>query len=712
MASRSDPSVEESEGETAPSPLRRLLTPRVALIVAVALSFGALLAATRYAPKVLLTHIVTLDAERLAQGYIAELADAFDLPGRPTETPLHRSWKASVLLGEAERPAPRFDLFDTARFTSPSTSQAVRGYVVLNRFGDRVLSAGRPLFRSLGTPEAAARFEAVRETGRSRIDRKGAMGATGTIGDTGATGAMRDTGTMTISVTAPLRKRGEFAGVVAIDVQRNSIEPGILAGIERSVFALVALVLCIALVLIVFLSLLRVQSARARRRADYLAQFDPLTGLHNREAFGRKLSERVREGHERKRHFASVLIDIDRFGRLNEAFGDAVGDAILVGFAKRIDERLRTDPGFAQCGAVAARLGADEFAALFSCDTRAHLERVCRALAGICEEGLVVRGIRIDLRASFGAALFPFDGSDADALQGSVRYALDVAKGERGDAPASVRVFDTEVAARHKRRRKLLQDIEGALAAGQMKLHYQPQVTVGAQSGAELTGFEALLRWEHPEEGAVSPAEFIPLAEQSGTIREIGLWCLHEGCKEAARWGAQGPDIAINVSPAQFVADMPEQDGLVRNVATALAESGLEPARLELEITEGLLLGDADEILSGLDALGVRLALDDFGTGYSSLSYLSRIAVDKVKIDRSFVLRMIEDGKVRAIVQAVVSMCEGMGMRVLAEGVETEAEQAVLVKLGCREIQGYLYGRPSPDPTSIVAQYRDEKLAA
>ena len=307
-----------------------------------------------------------------------------------------------------------------------------------------------------------------------------------------------------------------------------------------------------------------------------------------------------------------VLIDIRRFGWINDTFGDVVGDAVLKAFARRIDSKLHRDPDFAQCGAKAARLGADEFAAFFSCDTRAQLERVCVSLSRICEEALPVGAVRLHVDAAFGAALFPFDGETVDELQASVRYALEIAKEEPSpaDRPGSLRIFDTDIAAQHHRRRRLLQDVERAIANGEMEVHYQPQVRID-RGGPRLTGFEALLRWRHLTEGPVSPAEFIPLAEQGGVIRELGAWCLREACRQAASWegtepeGTEPPTIAVNVSPAQFVGDMPGQNGLVTNVRDVLAETGLPAERLELEITEGLPLGEAGEILSGLERLGV-----------------------------------------------------------------------------------------------------------
>ena len=695
MTTQPTPEAAAAGDEAAPSRWKRLAPlarPRTLLILAAGFAFGALIAATRWAPEPLLSRIVTLDAKRLAITYLAELDDAFELPGEPLPPGRAAQLEMDFLLGPAPGSEAELDLFDTTRFTSAASANAVLGYVVFNRFGDRMLSAGKPLFRSLASPTAARRFEAARTADAPR---------------THSTAARGGGGARTVSVVVPLRDGQDFAGAVMLDVVRNGVEPGVLSGIERSIFALVALVLTIAFVLLVLLTILRISSNRARDRAAYLAQFDALTGLHNRETFQHRLAQRIAVGHDRKRNFAFILIDIRRFGWINDTFSETVGDAALRGFAERLDTKLRRDPEFAQCGATAARLGADEFAAFFACDTRAHLARVCGALARICDEAMEVSGVKLRLDAAFGAALFPFDGANGNDLQASARYALDVAKTRVADPlkPTSVCIFDSDIAAAHRRRRRLLNDIEGALGRGEMELHYQPQMHIEGER-ARLVGFEALLRWQHPHEGAVSPAEFIPLAEQSGVIRELGAWCLHEAAREAASWpgGDDGPVVAVNVSPAQFGVDSGES-GLAATVSRALGEAGLAPRRLELEITEGLILkdsGNVSEILDGLIALGVAIALDDFGTGYSSLSYLSRIPVSKVKLDRSFVLRLAEDEKVRAIVGAVAAMCGELDMGLLAEGVETEAEQALLVSLGCRHIQGYLHGRPVRDPRPLL----------
>ena len=682
----SGPSPARSLPRRVMSRLAAFMTMRTLLIVATLVAFAGLAAACRWAPRHLLAHIVIVDAKRLALGWVRDLDGAFDLPGRPAALGRIETMSYDWLLGPQRREGARFDLFDTARFASRATGQSIAGYAVFTRFGDRLLSAGKPLFRDMGQAAAATRFAAARD-GAVRAYRKGAMDEAGVV---------------TISVVVPLLEGADFAGAIMLDVRRNGVEPGILSGIERSIFALVALVLSIAFVLLLLLSILRARSLRIQRRAAYLARFDPLTGLHNRESFLQLLGERVAAGRERKRNFAVVLIDLRRFAWVNDTFGEDVGDELLKAFGGRLDRKLRVDPEFAQCGAVAARLGADEFAALFACDTRAQLERVCEALAAISGESVDIGGVRVDVTAAFGAALFPFDGETMAELQASVRYALETAKGSKSDG--HVQLFDTEIAARHRRWRKLLADIETALTDGQMALHYQPQVSVAG--GPALTGFEALMRWNHPQEGAVSPGEFIPLAERSGIIRELGTWCLREACREAARWGgADAPTIAVNVSPAQFVGEG-SGEGLVGIVERVLDETGLPPARLELEITEGLLLGETGanrDILTGLNALGVRLALDDFGTGYSSLSYLSRIPVDKVKLDRSFVLRLADDAKLRAIVGAVAAMCEALGMTLLAEGVETLDEQQLLVTLGCRHIQGYLHGRPTREPSFALS---------
>ncbi len=415
---------------------------------------------------------------------------------------------------------------------------------------------------------------------------------------------------------------------------------------------------------------------RAKEQIVFLARHDALTGLPNRAAFLEDLEEALARADAEP--FAVVCINLDRFKEINDVFGHAAGDAAL----RECAERLRQ----AGPGVTFARLGGDEFAAILSDgDMPAAAEALAGKLLAAIEDPFVIAGKQAQVRASVGVALHPADGVDATTLLANVDAALDRAKEERG----VVRFFATEMDQRLRKRRAIQHELGFALGKNELVLHYQPQ----ARIDGEVIGFEALLRWRKASGEFVSPVEFIPLAEENGLILPIGEWVLRQACREAASWLVP-LQIAVNLSPIQFRhGDLP---GMVH---AALFESGLSPSRLELEITEGVLLGDSSRALSilrRLKALGVRIAMDDFGTGYSSLSYWQAFPFDKIKIDQAFIANLESNAQSAAIVTAVVGLARGLGLPVLAEGVETKGQWAFLARAACDEIQGYLLGKPRP----------------
>ena len=417
---------------------------------------------------------------------------------------------------------------------------------------------------------------------------------------------------------------------------------------------------------------------RAEEQIVFLARHDPLTGLPNRVAFLEYLEDALARAHASAEPFAILCVNLDRFKEINDVIGYAAGDAAL----RECAERFRQ----AGPGVTFARLGGDEFAAiLFDEDMPAAAEAFAGKLLAAMDAPFVVAGKQAQIRASVGVALHPADGADSTALLANVDAALDRAKAERG----VVRFFATEMDQRLRKRRVIQHELGFALDRNEFVLHYQPQAYING----EVFGFEALLRWRKTSGEFVSPGEFIPLAEENGLIVPIGEWALRQACREAASWPA-ALQIAVNLSPVQFRhGDLP---GMVH---AALLESGLSPSRLELEITEGVLLGDSSRALSilrRLKALGVRIAMDDFGTGYSSLSYLQSFPFDKIKIDRAFIANLETSTQSAAIVTAVVGLARGLGLPVLAEGVETEGQWDFLARATCDEIQGYLIGKPRP----------------
>jgi predicted signal transduction protein with EAL and GGDEF domain len=334
-----------------------------------------------------------------------------------------------------------------------------------------------------------------------------------------------------------------------------------------------------------------------------------------------------------------------------------------------------------------ARLGGDEFIVISNDGEQpAAAEALANEILRAVGNDLSIDGHQIHCGVSIGVSIFPADGKDDVTLIANTDAALYRAKSEgRG----TCRFFEAGMDKSLRERRALQHDLQTAIERGELTLHYQPQ----ARIGGDITGFEALIRWRHPVQGMISPGAFIPLAEESGLIVPMGEWILREACREAASW-PKPLTIGINLSPVQFRhGDLP---ALVHSV---LVETGLSPSRLELEITEGVLIGDfsrALSILRRLKALGVHIAMDDFGTGYSSLSYLQSFPFDKIKIDRAFISNLESSPQSATIIRAVIGLARGLGLPVLAEGVETEQQRAFLAKEQCDEIQGYLIGRPRP----------------
>jgi diguanylate cyclase (GGDEF)-like protein len=421
-----------------------------------------------------------------------------------------------------------------------------------------------------------------------------------------------------------------------------------------------------------------------RRRADeriaHLAHYDALTDLPNRVLFRDQLERELRKI-ARSGQLAVLYIDIDEFKSVNDSLGHPVGDELLKAVALRLSGCVReTD--------FVARLGGDEFAIVQTAvNTPADVMDLVIRIYQAIRIPVECLGHQLVTDASIGIALAPQDGTDLDQLLKNADLAM---YGAKSDGRRTYRFFEREMDARVRARRTLELDLRQAIVDGEFEIAYQPIVDL--RSGA-ISGCEALLRWRHPDRGMISPAEFIPVAEDIGLISQLGEWVLASACLEAASW----PDhikLAVNVSPIQF-----RNHTLALHVASALASSGLAANRLELEITEAVLIRDDETalaILHQLRAVGVRIALDDFGTGYSSLSYLQRFPFDKIKIDRCFINELAEPDGSSSIVQAVVNIASARNMTTTAEGVETEAQKELLRSLGCTEMQGYLFSPAKP----------------
>ena len=501
----------------------------------------------------------------------------------------------------------------------------------------------------------------------------------------------------------PLQRDGRVIGVAEVYVDQTE-----RARHVRSAFGLVA---AGAFGLLTILSaafgawwLRRARFERlAEERAHYLARHDVLSGLLNRNSFKEALDEAAWRHAGGGSGFAVLCVDLDHFKEVNDTQGHAAGDDML----RQVGDRLRAQ---VRTGDRVARLASDEFALLLAGaatpDAVTTLaERVIAALA----EPFILGRASVSSGCSIGAAMFGVDAATPDEVLQKADLALQRAKAAGRGA---FHFYDAALDRRLDERRQLVRDLRTALEAaqagtddGQLALHYQPLL---AADGRTLEGYEALLRWRHPVRGPIPPVDFIPLAEDSGLIVPLGRWVLHTACAAAARWPA-GLTVAVNLSPAQFGAGAIDEQ--VREV---LAGTGLPAPRLEVEITESLLLTHTEDVtatLRALDALGVKIAMDDFGTGYSSLSYLWRFPFHKVKIDRAFTLHLVEDPKVQLIVRSIVSLARSLGLRVNAEGVETDEQLRMLQELGCDELQGFLLGRPAPVEQLAHVQPRAERAA-
>jgi len=425
----------------------------------------------------------------------------------------------------------------------------------------------------------------------------------------------------------------------------------------------------------------------AELHAARLASEDPLTGLPNRRAFQSAIEKlsgskgAAREGAVGASDFAILLLDLDRFKVVNDTLGHRAGDMLLFEIAQRLTQALRP-------GDVLARLGGDEFAVVLrSFGSRVALGSVADDIMETIEQPYVIDGRSVRSTVSIGIAIGSSDGKNADDLLMAADLALYAVK---ANGRGTYRFYEPTMKEAAKDRQQTELDLRGAIEQGQLHLEYQPIIDLRRNV---ISGFEALARWQHPTKGSISPAVFIPLAEDGGFILPLGEWALREACRQAAQW----PDdlkVSVNLSPVQL--SIPN---IVETILRILNETGLEARRLVLEITESMFISDTKKtlaILHRLKALGVGIAMDDFGTGYSSLSSLRSFPFDKIKIDRAFVSDLGENSENSVIVQAVIIIARALGMTTVAEGVETAGQQRLLTALGCDEVQGFLYSRSVP----------------
>jgi diguanylate cyclase (GGDEF)-like protein/PAS domain S-box-containing protein len=418
-------------------------------------------------------------------------------------------------------------------------------------------------------------------------------------------------------------------------------------------------------------------------RMAHMAYHDGLTDLPNRAAFLQALAQMIEACAGTDEEFAVLSVDLDGLKEVNDVFGHAIGDKLLIEVSRRIQAAAR--------GGVVSRLSGDEFGLIIDGKQPAAGRALAEQLSETMSDEFVIDGKSVRTGITTGISVFPHNGGDAASLLANAGAALFRAKAK---SRGSISVYEPEMDQQIRDRRALHQDLSLAIKNGELSLYYQPQAVAGhTVASSEVIGFEALARWLHPVRGFVPPSDFIPLAEESGLIVEMGEWILRQACREAASWPLP-LQIAINLSPAQFMHG--DVVGLVHSI---LLETGLAPGRLELEITEGVLIEDFDRglaLLRRLKSLGVRVSMDDFGSGYSSLSYLQAFPFDKIKIDRAFVMNLGRNPQSASIVRAVIGLGHGLEMSIVAEGVETQEQLSFLAEEGCDAVQGYFIGKPAP----------------
>jgi diguanylate cyclase (GGDEF)-like protein len=425
------------------------------------------------------------------------------------------------------------------------------------------------------------------------------------------------------------------------------------------------------------------EKTEADARIEYLASHDGLTSLPNRETFNELLHHAIEAARRYQRRFAVLFIDLDRFKIINDSLGHEAGDILLVEIATRLRQSLRSSD-------IVARLGGDEFVVILEEAGNNHeVAQIARELLSVLSRPLQLSGHECHTTASIGIAMYPDDGVDVHTLTKNADMAMYLAK---EDGKNDFRFFTKEVKMQSIERLMLETALRHALERNQFSLQYQPKVDLATR---QITGVEALLRWPRPERGMLPPAQFIPLAEETGLIVPIGRWVLREACAQNMAWQRRGlrpVSMAVNLSPRQFV-----DENLLNDIDEALAASGMSPVLLQLEVTEGMVMRNVPRAIKILDAIhnrGIRLAIDDFGTGYSSMSLMKQFPIDTIKIDRSFVRDLPDDSEDQAIAQAIISMGKALGMTVVAEGVETIGQETFLRDHACDEMQGYLVSKP------------------
>ncbi len=476
---------------------------------------------------------------------------------------------------------------------------------------------------------------------------------------------------MTAQMQAPLIINGKITGCIGLS---SFGEPFVFDQAKLAVFEQMATVATIA-----------VKNAMAHQKTHHQALHDPLTDLPNRAFLNNRLDEEMRKARSGAAAGAVFYIDLDDLKTVNDSFGHSCGDDVIKAAASQIADTVGPE-------AFVARVGGDEFIViLFGEDRLKTIAQIANRLVSASQREYQVGGRSIHMSASVGVTIYPGDGNDAEEILKNADSAMYAAKAAGRNC---WRFFEPEMLKDAYFKWSLTQSLRHALERNELTLHYQPQI---ALSDNKVIGFEALLRWNSPEHGMVSPARFIPLAENSGLILPIGTWVVEEACRFARKLADSGREnlhVAVNISPRQLASE-----DFVEMVRLTIEGTGIQPKQLEVEITENVLidsLEDSTRKLGQLKEMGVRLALDDFGTGFSSLTYLRNLPVETLKIDKSFIDKILEDRVQKDFVRSIIDMAHTIGLQVTAEGVESEVQLKNLVQFGCDFVQGYIFSKPIP----------------
>ncbi len=478
----------------------------------------------------------------------------------------------------------------------------------------------------------------------------------------------------------PANRYAAETGTAWVLIDQAGAATATMTAIENTAYVIVLLFIPVLAALLWFTARPRSEQPSASRAIVHSGRRDALTGLPDRIQFQDQLERAIKEAKQNDSMLAIVTVDLDRFKSVNDLWGHAVGDQLILETVDRLKPLVGGN-------GTLARINGDEFAILFREDANARtLKYLGQRIVDDLGQVYNVDSDPISLTASVGIATFPVNADNAEALFRAADLALFKAKSE---GKQTVRFFDTEMERQLKKRSKLERDLRHALQHDEFVVFYQPQMNLKT---GDLCGYEALIRWERPGEGIVSPMDFIPVAEETGLIKQLGEWVLRKACQDAAEWIESGT-VAVNFSASQF-----NYAGVDDMIEEVIRETGIDPQRLEIEITESLFLNHSADVMATLKrikALGVRIAMDDFGTGYSSLNYLTQFPFDKIKIDRSFVSQLSNDPQIAAIISSIVGLGRSLSVDITAEGVETNDQVALLQAAGCSIVQGFLFGAPT-----------------